>query len=511
MNRTETRRSKQRQTSRPSNLLNETENAFIHQNLQNRQIAQATAVVELLEEDRTRWHRIGTGGLCFIKDSHRRSYFLNFFQIQQEKHKPIWEQEIYESINAINQRPFFIQFSANERQIGLNFADQGEAQEVFNLIKEKSKPKPSKTNSQLTVKPLQPHNHQHNQRMTNQHQTGSLVATQEPIPQKQPPNKKSGGIDKSMIGAPTDFRHIEGAKIGASGRMEKVQADIRQNDDMKKLLMDMKLIDSEHMFNKILEDDNVKNQIYGYIESVGGIKRARQSIRQPPPQQPRVPMAPPMMTHGMPPPPPPVNEHRTIHNQNQPPRPPNRRESIRETTKPTHLNSNRPAPPPPPVGKPDSGRPRAPPPSSGRPNMPPPPPKPTQNRPPPPPSGNLGGPPGPPPPPPPGPPPPSGPPPPINNFPPPPSTGGHQPPPPPLKPVKRENPLGDSKSALNAAINAGGFKLKPVDHSIDHDKQSSTSDNSDSIHATLAGMLQNIRKDIAPDDDRAADSDEWSD
>ena len=26
-----------------------------------------------------------------------------------------------------------------------------------------------------------------------------------------------------MIGAPTDFRHIEGAKIGASGRMEKVQ------------------------------------------------------------------------------------------------------------------------------------------------------------------------------------------------------------------------------------------------------------------------------------------------
>jgi len=40
-----------------------------------------------------------------------------------------------------------------------------------------------------------------------------------------------------------------------------------------------------------------------------------------------------MMNHGMPPPPPPVNEHRTIHNQNQPPRPPNRRESIRETTK----------------------------------------------------------------------------------------------------------------------------------------------------------------------------------
>ena len=47
----------------------------------------------------------------------------------------------------------------------------------------------------------------------------------------------------------------------------------------------MRLIDSEMEFNKILEDDNVKNQIYGYIEKVGGIDRARQSIRQPAPQQ----------------------------------------------------------------------------------------------------------------------------------------------------------------------------------------------------------------------------------
>ena len=29
-----------------------------------------------------------------------------------------------------------------------------------------------------------------------------------------------------MIGAPTDFRHIEGAKIGASGRMEQVKGKV---------------------------------------------------------------------------------------------------------------------------------------------------------------------------------------------------------------------------------------------------------------------------------------------
>ena len=56
---------------------------------------------------------------------------------------------------------------------------------------------------------------------------------------------------------------------------------------MKKLLMDMKLINSEHMFNKILEDDNVKNQIYGFIESVGGIKNAERQLNMPPPPPPK--------------------------------------------------------------------------------------------------------------------------------------------------------------------------------------------------------------------------------
>ena len=65
---------------------------------------------------------------------------------------------------------------------------------------------------------------------------------------------------------------------------------------MKKILMDMKLTDSEQMFNKILENDNVKNQIYGFIESVGGIKKARQLLNMPPP--------PPKPTQNRPPRPP---------------------------------------------------------------------------------------------------------------------------------------------------------------------------------------------------------------
>jgi hypothetical protein len=144
--------------------LNETENAFILQNLRNRQISQATAVVELLEAHNNResgWLRRGTGAICFVKDSSRRSYYLNFFEIIQQRQEPKWEQEIYESINVNKQRPFFLQFSAIDRQIGLNFADPEEANKVFDLIKEKSKPKGQKSlKSGLTVKPLKVESHQ---------------------------------------------------------------------------------------------------------------------------------------------------------------------------------------------------------------------------------------------------------------------------------------------------------------------------------------------------------------
>ena len=69
-------------------------------------------------------------------------------------------------------------------QIGLNFADQTEAQEVFNLIKEKSKPKTPKTTG-LTVKPLQQQNRMTNQYPTTGRGNDAIVASQEPIqPQK---------------------------------------------------------------------------------------------------------------------------------------------------------------------------------------------------------------------------------------------------------------------------------------------------------------------------------------
>ena len=72
---------------------------------------------KLLEADGVTWRLIDAGALCFIKDSTRRSYFLNFFRIQQQRQQPLWEHEVYENINIIKQRPFFIQFSATNKQV----------------------------------------------------------------------------------------------------------------------------------------------------------------------------------------------------------------------------------------------------------------------------------------------------------------------------------------------------------------------------------------------------------
>jgi hypothetical protein len=264
----DSRRGKPRPTCEKSTLLNETENAFILQNLRNRQISQATAVVELLEahsHNSREWKRRGTGAICFVKDSSRRSYYLNFFHIVQEKQEPKWEQEIYESINVNKQRPFFLQFSASDRQIGLNFADQGEATKVFELIKEKSRPKNQKR-SGLTVKPLGENN-----------STPMISATQPGYQSQKPKDEKpKRALTKADISGPSNFQHIQGASL--KGGFTNNQSSI-DDDELKRLLVDMSLYKSDKEFSKMMNNQQARADIYDYVEKIGGFERARKSIR----------------------------------------------------------------------------------------------------------------------------------------------------------------------------------------------------------------------------------------
>ena len=54
---------------------------------------------------------------------------------------------------------------------------------------------------------------------------------------------------------------------------------------MFELLKEWKLINSSEDFQNIIKDKKSKDQLYGYVQSHGGARKVRQSIRpkQPPP------------------------------------------------------------------------------------------------------------------------------------------------------------------------------------------------------------------------------------
>ena len=54
---------------------------------------------------------------------------------------------------------------------------------------------------------------------------------------------------------------------------------------MFELLKEWKLINSSEDFQSIIKDKKSKDQLYGYVQSHGGVRKVRQSIRpkQPPP------------------------------------------------------------------------------------------------------------------------------------------------------------------------------------------------------------------------------------
>jgi hypothetical protein len=318
--------------------------------------------------------------------------------------------------------------------------------------------------------------------------------------------KRKGPLTKADISAPSNFQHIQGASLKGGYTNNQIESKI-DDDQLKRLLVDMNLYKSDKEFAKMMNNQKAREDIYNYVDQIGGFDRARKSIRPkvapPSIQKVSVPTVPRSSV---------TEVQRTIHNA-PPPKPPNRRQSMNQASKPM---SRQPPPPPP-----SNQRKRVPPPppptssttrqpnNSGLVGMLPPPP-PTA-----PPIGAPGLPPvpptGPPPPGLPGPPPPPGPPP-MG----PPSVG----PPPPGPPIKTQpriptanqpkpKPAAPGRDDLMNQIK-GPIKLKKVDHTQERPK--SSSGEVGSVQDSLADMLKKIREDIGDsDEDQDEDEDEWSD
>ncbi|XP_030276796.1 wiskott-Aldrich syndrome protein [Sparus aurata] len=97
-----------------------------------------TTVAQLLrakdaEGESPGWSCLGCGAVCLIENESIHSYFLQLYCVKRAK--LLWEQELFIPFKYTAARTFFHTFPADDHQVGLNFANEEEAEE-FHLAVE---------------------------------------------------------------------------------------------------------------------------------------------------------------------------------------------------------------------------------------------------------------------------------------------------------------------------------------------------------------------------------------
>ncbi|KZT53612.1 WH1-domain-containing protein [Calocera cornea HHB12733] len=347
----------------------------------------ALARVYYAYPDPSYWSYAGMqGGLALVFDKGRNSNWFKMIDLSGTR-GVIWEHELYEPFAYNEDRPFFYSFEGDKCMVGLVFADEGEAKTMRKKVEGRAK------SSKKAAAPI-----------------AASPAPDSPSSSKKK-KKKGGKIDKSMISAPSAFKHVAHMGYDAQKGFSSEGVD----PSWKTLL--------ETLGNMGINASALKGNeefVKQFVDAQGGIEAFNR-----PQVAPRA-----------------TPEEQKIKRKAAPPPPPApRRQMSSVPTEPTRA----PPPPPPP---PTSAAPPAPPAPPFAPPPPPPPPGPPPSRAPPPPTSA---------PPPPPPPPVSGHPPPP---PPPPPPGGHgAPPPPPPPPGIQLPPAAPGRNDLLASIQGAGVHL----------------------------------------------------
>ncbi|CDQ76593.1 unnamed protein product [Oncorhynchus mykiss] len=116
-------------------LLTPQENECLFNYLGRKCITLCTAVVQVYGADRSSsWVKRCCGVACLIKDNPLRSYFIRVFDIKEGK--TMFEQELYNNFSINSSRSYFISFSGDNCQVGLNFASEEEAKRFRAALKD---------------------------------------------------------------------------------------------------------------------------------------------------------------------------------------------------------------------------------------------------------------------------------------------------------------------------------------------------------------------------------------
>ncbi|KAI9556692.1 hypothetical protein GHT06_016483 [Daphnia sinensis] len=199
--------------NKASSLLSIRENNTLSKLIGSQCNSMASAVVQVCFADspsRAQWNLRHCGVLCFIKDNIKRSYYLRVYCLDRQS--VIWEQELYNSFEYCAPRPHFHTFEGDDCRVGLNFANDAEAEFFLMAIKENMRIKSERRerrrlsqqqSQQPSVKPTPV--------ATNGSASKTTVrttTTTNSVMTKKSKKDKNKKITKADIGLPSDFKHL---------------------------------------------------------------------------------------------------------------------------------------------------------------------------------------------------------------------------------------------------------------------------------------------------------------
>ncbi|XP_056273447.1 WASP like actin nucleation promoting factor a isoform X2 [Pseudoliparis swirei] len=326
-----------RATNVGSILLTPQENECLFGYLGRKCATLCSAVVQLYGSSSSSWVKRCCGVACLVKDNMQRSYFIRVLDIKEGR--SLFEQELYLNFSISCCRSYFISFTGDTCQIGLNFACEEEAKRFRAAINDLLNRRQRKTGPALHMATVDIKNPEISSapRFQGQQQPPFLLHDmRRKRRDKKPKGRKK--LTKADIGTPSNFQHI-----GHVGWDPNTGFDLNNLDPELKNLFDMCGISEAQ-----LKDRETSKVIYDFIEKKGGVEAVKKELRRQAP--------PPPPSRGGPPPPP--------HNSSAPPLPP-----------PPPSRGGRGAPPPPPTSRAPASAPPPPPPSRlGTLGAPPPPP-----------------------------------------------------------------------------------------------------------------------------------------
>ncbi|KAG8548963.1 hypothetical protein GDO81_023386 [Engystomops pustulosus] len=283
----------------PSVLLQAQENQKVFQMLGRKCMTLATTVAQLLlSPNNDHWIKQGCGVVCIVKDNPKRSYFIRFYDITEEK--LVWEQEIYQQFAYSSPRPYFHTFPSDEYQAGLNFASEEEAENFRAVVEEKMQkrqhrqekrpPPPPVSDERRSTLPLPPPPGQFTNgppspqtHLPIPHSGLNMPAvsiqnpdiTSEryralPIPNDRSKSKKGKKkFSKADIGAPSGFKHVSHVGWDPNNGFDVNALD----PELRDLFSKAGISDAQ------LKDAETSKLIYDFIEQHGGVEAVKEELR----------------------------------------------------------------------------------------------------------------------------------------------------------------------------------------------------------------------------------------